>query len=342
MNDRRKRFTIKDVALRAEVSPATVSLVLNGKTSAIPDATRRRVREAVKELNYSSDYIARAMVTGRTNIIGIVIPDISNAFFAETVRHIQVELAAQGYDIILCNSEEKAENDIRYIGLLAGRSVDGLILAPSAEAFAEGYAERIPSLLSELRIPCLFLDRYYSDAAPCVAADNAESGYVAAKYLIESGHKKLGAVAGPLILNSSGGRLRGLRRALAEKGLSLPAENVFEGKYDFETGLRGGEFLISKGVTAIFTFSDMQAYGVYESAKRAGLHIPEDLSVVGFDDDFYSSILGTPLTTMRQPIRKIAEAACGSILRLVRGEERVESIRIPAELIVRKSVKRIG
>ncbi len=339
---KRKKVTIKDVASYADVSASTVSMVLNGKDASIPDHTRQRVRDAVKTLNYSFDYTARAMVTRKTNIIGVVIPDISNSFFSETVRHIQVALAGHGYDIILCNSEEKAENDIRYIQLLAGRNVDGLILAPSAEAFTEEYSGRIRSRLEEVRIPHLFLDRYFKDAAPRVAVDNAGSSYRAAQYLIEKGHTKIGAIAGPLMLNSSYNRLQGLKRALEESGLSLPKEYVYEGKYDFETGLRGGEALMKKDVTAIFAFSDMQAYGVYESAKEQGKKIPEDLSVVGFDDNFYSAILETPLTTMRQPVKKIAESACEIILKLIQGESSPETVHLPAEFIVRESVKRLS
>lgn len=335
---RNKKVTIKDVARHAEVSPSTVSMVLNGKADSIPDATRQRVKDAVKALNYSFDYTARAMVTRKTNIIGVVIPDISNPFFSETVRNIQVALAGHGYDIILCNSEERAENDIHYVNLLAGRNVDGIILAPSAEAFTGEYCGRIRSRLEELHIPYLYLDRYFKDAEPRVAVDNAGSSYRAAKYLIENGHTRIGAIAGPLILNSSYNRLQGLKQALEETGLSLPDELVYEGKYDFETGLRGGKALIGEGVTAVFAFSDTQAYGVYESAKALGKSIPNDLSVVGFDDNFYSALLETPLTTMRQPIKKIAEAACDIILRLIRGEASPETVQIPAEFIIRKSV----
>ena len=336
-----RKATIKDVALRADVSPTTVSMVLNGKDASIPEETRKRVRDAAAELDYSFDYTARAMVTRKTNIIGIVIPDISNIFFAESVRHIQVELARQGYDIMLCNSEEKAENDMRYIRLLAGRNVDGLILTPSAEALTGGNAERIGSMLQGLRVPYLFLDRYFGGTEPKVAVDNEESSYRAAKYLIDCGHRKIGAISGPLVLNSSYNRLKGLKRALEEAGLSLPAEYLYEGKYDLETGRKGGKLLMKKDVTAIFAFSDMQAYGVYESAKRVGKRIPEDISVAGFDDTFYSSLIETPLTTVRQPVKKLAQEACRTILSLIAGREDVKDVHLPAELIVRDSVRKL-
>lgn len=336
-----KKPTIKDVAMRAEVSPTTVSMVLNGKHASIPQETQQRVRRAAEELNYCFDFMARALVTRKTNIIGVVIPDISNSFFSESVRHLQVELARHGYDIILCNSEEKVENDLHYIRLLAGRNVDGLILAPSAEALTEKYAGEVRSSLDDLGIPYLFLDRYYNDEDPKVVVDNVASSYRIAKYLLDCGHTKIGAISGPLTLNSSYNRLDGLKRALAEQGLSIPDEYIYEGKYDFETGRRGGEKLMKTDVTAIFAFSDMQAYGVYEIAKSLGKRIPNDISVVGFDDTFYSAVIDEPLTTMRQPVKEIAEEACRMILGLIGGEERERSLHLPAELIVRKSVKEL-
>jgi len=335
-----KKPTVKDVALRAGVSPTTVSLVLNGKGGGIPEATHDKVRRAVRELNYHSDYTARAMVTRKTNLIGVVIPDISNAFFARCVGDLQVALAGHGYDILLCNSEERAENDLHYIRLLAGRNVDGLILTPSAEALSAPYETEVRKTLEEVGLPYLFLDRYYRGNEPKVVVDNTESSYRAGKYLLECGHRRIGAVAGPLTLNSSYNRLKGLKKAMEEYGLSLDDEDIFEGKYDIETGILGGEKLIKRGVTAIFAFSDMQAYGVYESASRAGKKIPDDLSVVGFDDALYSSYLETPLTTMRQPVKELAEEACRAVLSLVEGTEPVKDVRLPAELIVRDSVKK--
>ncbi len=342
MLEKVKKPTVKDVAALAGVSTTTVSLVINGKGESIPEMTRDRVRRAVKELHYHSDYTARAMVTRKTNLIGVVIPDISNAFFAACVRHLQVALSGHGYDILLCNSEERAENDLHYIRLLAGRNVDGLILTPSAEALTEKYEAEVKRTLSEVGLPYLFLDRYYRGDEPKVVVDNEKSSYSVAKYLIECGHTKIGAVAGPLMLNSSYNRLEGLRRALGESGLTLPDEYIVEGKYDIETGVRGGEKLLDSDVTAIFAFSDVQAFGVYESAKRAGKKVPEDISIVGFDDALYSSLLDTPLTTMRQPVKSLAEEACRIVLALVEGKGKVENVLLPAELIIRDSVGRIG
>ena len=332
-----KKVTIRDVARRAGVSPTSVSLVLSGKAASLPEATRERVRRAAQELDYRADLLARSLVTRRTNIIGIVVPDLTNPFFAEAVRHIQPALAERGYDVILCNSEERAENDLRYIRLLAGRSVDGLLLAPSAEAFTELYSRTLRKLLGELGIPYLFFDRYFEDE-PRVAVDNEGSSLLAARYLMEQGHEKIGVITGPLSLNSSRNRLAGVRRAYAERGLCLRSEWVYEGKYDIATGSAGCAELLGRGVSAVFAFSDMQAYGVYAGARRAGRRIPDDLSVMGFDDSVFSSVLEVPLTTMRQPVRQIAEEACRVLLARVESGETLRPQNFAAQLVLGKSV----
>ena len=338
----RKKTTIKDVAFHAGVSATTVSMVLNGKDNTIPKETRERVWEAARVLQYNCDFNARAMVTGKTNLIGIVIPDISNAFFAECVRHIQIELAKRYYDVLLCDSDEKAANDLRYVRLLAGRNVDGIILAPSAESLTDEKVGNLRGLLSELGVPFIFLDRYYSNTDAKVIVSNEESSYRISRYLLECGHRKIAAVTGPLTLNSSYNRLKGLKRAMEEYGLTLLDENIYEGKYDFETGLNAGMKLLETDVTAVFAFSDMQAYGVYEAGRRLKKRIPDDISVVGFDDNFHSAMQLPPLTTMRQPLKEIAEEACRIILDLVEDREGERSAGLPAELIVRESVKKLG
>ena len=338
---REKRTTIKDVASLADVSAATVSIVLNGKGDSVPDSTKERIRRAAAKLNYMPDFNARAMVTRRTNIIGIIAPDISNSFFAELVRCIQLELNQYHYDIILCNSDEKTENDLRYIRLLAGRNVDGLILTMSAESLTDENEPLMRKTLADTHVPYLFLDRYYKGDKPKVVVDNAGSSYQIAKYLLDCGHTRIGVITGPMNLNSSYNRMRGLKKAMEEKGLTLDPECVYEGRYDFESGVKGADLLVGKGVTAIFAFSDMQAYGIYESVRRQGKRVPEDVSVIGFDDSFYSSLLETPLTTVRQPLREMAREACRMILDLVNGGSTDCEARLTAEVIVRSSVKKL-
>ncbi len=337
----RKKVTIKDVAGLTGVSAATVSLVLNGKGDNIPECTRQRIRTAAEKLDYSPDYTARSLVTGKTQTIGVIIPDISNMFFAETVRHIQLELNKYEYDIILCNSEEQMRNDVKYIRWLASRKVDGLILAMSAESMEPQNRGEIQSTLDGLKVPYIFLDRYYKSFAPKVMVDNVDGGYRVAEFLMDCGHTEIGVITGPVSLNSSSNRLKGFTAALNQRGIPLPEENIVYGRYDLESGRNGAEILLNRGVTAVFTFNDLQAYGVLAYAHEKGVKVPDDISLVGFDDIFYSSILETKLTTVRQPVKQMALEVCNMMVGLLAGKPCSEEVKLKTKLIVRDSVKDI-
>lgn len=336
----KQKTTIKDIAVVTGFSVATVSLVLNNKAKNIPDSTCERIKCVADEMNYLPDYTARSLVTGKSHTIGVIVPDISNIFFAETVRHVQLELDKYGYDIILCNSEEKMENDIKYIGWLASRRVDGLILTMSAESMNIDNRERIQNTLDNLKIPYVFLDRYFNDSYR-VIVDNEQSGRDVASYLLSHGHVNIGVITGPACLNSSANRLKGLTEALRDKGIEIPKENIVYGKYDMESGVVGADKLIEQGVSAIFAFNDLQAYGVFVSAKNHKLVVPRDLSVVGFDDNMYSSILETKLTTVRQPIKQMAIEVCQMMVNIIQNVSTTKEIKLKAQLIARDSVRNI-
>ena len=335
-----KRVTIKDVANEAGVSVTTVSIVLNGKGQSVPQITQKRILKAVEKLHYTPNYSARSLVTGKTNTVGVIVPSITNTFFAELVKLLQKKFASRGYDIILSNNEESAKKDLKYISLFSGRNVDGIVFTPSAESLMPENAQNVKNAISKLTIPCLFLDRYIS-GYPNVSIDNAKSAYLLTDYLLNSGHEKIGVVTGPKMLNSSANRLKGLKKRLAESNIVLCEQNVFEGQYDIETGERATERFIDTDVTAIFAFSDMQAYGVYKKLKELGKHVPEDMSVVGFDDNVYSSLLDKPLTTMRQPLDEIAENTVETMLELINGKKFQAKEKVPATLVKRESVKRL-
>ena len=338
----KKNITIKQVAERAGLSVTTVSFVFNGKADSIPAETRSRVLQAASELNYQPNYSARSLVTGKTNTIGVVIPDISNNFFSGMVRHLQTELNKEGYDIILCNSEEQMSNDVRYIRWLAGRKVDGLILILSAESMEEENRDYIKELLQKTDVPYIFVDRYFSSDAPRVSVDNEKSGREVAKMLIEAGHKNIGVITGPMCLNSSRNRLKGVTGVLAENGIELPKENVVYGKYNMQSGVVGAEALLKRGVSVIFAFNDMQAYGVISYLKERGIKIPDEISVVGFDDDLFSTLVEPKLTTVKQPIVKLAHEICKMILAVVNGSEHENQVKLAAELVKRDSVRNIS
>ena len=337
----KKITTVKDVARECGVSVTAVSLVLNDRASNISQKTKEKILEKAKELDYHPDATARSLATKKTNTIGVIIPDISNAFFAETVRNIQIELNEYGYDMFLCNSEEKFSNDIKYIKLFNSRNVDGLIITMSAETMGNGNQLEIKNLLDKCQIPYVLFDRFYDGDESRVYVDNLKSGYDVAKYLIECGHREIGVITGPLHLNSSRDRLEGVKKALAENLIVLEEDNIINGKYDIESGKEGAKQLLDR-VTAIFAFNDLQAYGVIETARKMNVSIPNDVSLVGFDDIFYSTVLDTRLTTVRQPILEMSKKLCSTLMQVIEEPTKSSIIPMRAELVIRDSVKKIG
>lgn len=340
MKVNKKKLTLKDVADACGVSTTAVSFVLNDKPSNISAETRDRIIRIAKEMNYQFNGVARALAIRKTNIIGIIIPDISNAFFSESIRHMQVELNRSGYEVILCNSEDKFENDMKYLKLLLSRQVDGLIISISSESMINDNWQEIKQTLEENEIPHVLYDRYYPGDDAKVYVDNEQSSYELTKFLINNGHSKIGIITGPMTLNSSQGRYLGAARALKESGFELNDDLVYYGHYDIETGQLGAEKLLDK-VTAIYAFNDLQAYGVIDKARQRGLNIPADLSLVGFDDIFYSSILETKLTTVKQPLEEMSKLTCSLLISLINNNEEAKVISLPGQLISRDSVKRI-
>ena len=334
-----KRVTIREVAEEVGVSVTTVSLVLNGKAANIPLCTKKRIEEVADKLNYRPDFTARSLVTGKTHTVGVIIPDITNTFFSEMVRHVQIELNKSGYDIILCNSEEQMANDVKYLRWLSARKVDGVLLTLSAESMEEQNRDKISSQLEALNVPYLFVDRYFKSDAPMVMIDNENGGKKVAELLVGAGHKNIGVITGPMSLNSSCNRLKGFCDQLAKNGISLPKENVVYGKYNMESGRQGAIRLLSAGVTAIFAFNDMQAYGAIGVLKENDVKIPEEVSVVGFDDDVFSTIVEPKLTTVKQPVMQMSHEICAMMMAMLGDEKHEKQVKLSTELVVRDSVK---
>lgn len=337
MKINKKKLTLKDVADACGVSTTAVSFVLNDKPSNISSATKERIIRIAKEMNYQFNGVARALAIRKTNIIGVIIPDISNAFFSESIRHMQIELNKNGYEVILCNSEDKFDNDIKYLKLLLSRQVDGMIMTISSESMLNHNWLTIKQMLEENEVPHVLYDRYYPGDDAKVYVDNEQSAYEITKYLIDNGHKEIGIITGPMNLNSSQGRYNGIKKALFEANLPFDEDLVYNGNYDIETGHRGAEKFLGK-VTAIFAFNDLQAYGVMEKSREKNIKIPNDLSLVGFDDIFYSSILETKLTTVKQPLHEMSKIACDLLVRLIDNPNLQEVISVPGNFIIRDSV----
>ena len=296
------RTTIKDIANYTGFSVTTISLVLNNKANKIPKSTKDTILEAVEKLNYHPNRLAVGLVKKRTDTIGLIISDVSNVFFSNLAKGVEDECRKIGWNLYLCNTNDKHTRDLSYIQALADKGVDGILFCMSLDSDKKKAMESI-KLFEKLKMPFVMIDRFLEEATcSSVVVDHVQGGYAATKYLLDHGHKKIGCITGPRELEDSCDRFAGYKKALDEYEVAFRKELVYEGKYDCESGATGADYLLKQDVTAIFAFNDMSAYGAYNRMNQKGIKIPEEISLIGYDDIFFSELLDVPLTTVHQPV----------------------------------------
>ena len=308
--------TSKDVAREANVSQPTVSRALGGDPR-ISENTRQRVVEAAKRLGYFPNVAARTLITNRTHTVGVVVGDVSNLFFAEQLNALYRELRENGYRTVLFQEgADHTETGEDVLPFLFGNALDGAIFT-TGKLTAEA-----PKLLAAEGLPVVLLNRYIEGmAADCVTSDNVEGGKLAARRLAELGHERIGAILGPENTSTSRDRERGFVAGLREFDLRVPDELRRVGLYSIESGHRLlSELLELKDPpTAVFCGNDVIALGALNAAAAAGVSVPEDLSVFGFDDLLPSSWETVSLSTVHQPISRMAEAAARMLVERIEG-----------------------
>jgi LacI family transcriptional regulator len=330
--------TMKQVARAADVSVATVSHVIN-KTRFVSPALSERVHDAMQSLGYTPDATARSLRVRRTQTIGLVIPDNSNPFFAELARVIEDEGFAAGYTTIFGNSNEQADREREYLQTLVSKRVDGLIVAPARDD--DGTLEE---LLRSSQTPVVVVDRDGAlRRADVVLYDNAGGSHEATRHLLELGHTEIGCIAGPSTIRPAADRVRGFRRALAEAGIDPAPGAIVEADFHYAAGREAAARLLDAlpDLTAIFAANDLMAAGAIRELAARGLSVPEDVSVVGFDDAPLAEMLSPAMTTVRQPLHEMARTAVSLLLARIGGDGGTFARHVlPTELVVRDSTAR--
>ncbi len=338
-----RAVTIQDVAARAGVSISTVSRVVTGAVAVEP-ATAERVREAIADLGYRPNLLARSFRRRVTHTIGLLVPDNSNPFFAELARTIENAGFAEGYSVVLCNSDLSEVKQETYIDVLLANRVDGLILASSGLIPTVGSHGAVGRIL-DAGAPCVVVDRDLGETpVDQVLVDNDQGGYLAGEHLISLGHRRIACLVGPSDLTPSAGRIAGFQRALADAGLAVVAEGLVRGNGRSDGGAAAAQQLLERGivaagdVTAIFAFNDQMAIGAIGALQRAGCRVPEDISVVGFDDIPQSAAIFPALTTIAQPIREMGTTGVRLLLnRIARRDAPCQRVQLSTRLVVRES-----
>ncbi|GIP20303.1 MULTISPECIES: LacI family DNA-binding transcriptional regulator [Paenibacillus] len=327
------KVSIFDVAKKSGLSVVTVSRVLNNAPS-VREKNRDKVLQAMKELNYQPNAAARSLARGRTGIIGLSLSTLHDSFFDAVVKEISDRLEEQGYFLALSIVTGREESMHRL--MLQEDRVDGVImLSPIKED--ESMFE-----LKKRNIPFVMLDNQQpGTSAPSVIVDNFKGGYEATRHLIELGHKQIAHISGPQFFLSSRERERGFRQAMEEAGLTPFA--VEQGMFQIKSGNQIASAWVESGnlPTAIFAADDYIALGVMDAFKNAGIRVPNDVSVVGFDDQIIASEFRPMLTTVRQPAEKIGRLGVELLLGMIRGSsKRNHTVQLDPELIIRESTAR--
>jgi LacI family transcriptional regulator, galactose operon repressor len=329
-----KSIGIRDVARHAGVSTASVSRAINNPDSVGPDL-RARIDAAIAALGYIPDAAARALSSRRTRTIGAIVPTVDNAMFARGIESLQHYLSLQGYLLLLATSGYDPEVECRQVQNMASRGIDGLILR------GDVHTDATRRLLATRRIPFVNVGVYHPDKPyPSVGANNEMAGYRACNYMLDLGHTEIGMVAAQSAFNDrASARVAGVRRALVERGLDLPARWLLEVPYHLDDARQAARTLVAmrERPTGVVCGNDVIAYGVMLEAERRGLNVPGDLSVMGFDDLEWSRHLRPSLTTMRLPTDEVWTRAGEYLVRTLNGQQAALHHEVDASLVVRES-----
>ncbi len=337
-NNHSSTITIIDVAREAGVSYGTVSRVINDSPNVKPE-TRSKVKEVITRMGFVGNRNARSLVSGRSNVIGLLIPDLGTAYIGEIIRGIDFELETAKYNLMLYTTHRRETKEAGYISSLIQSGVDGVILIlPRNPA---NYLDR----LRALNFPYVLVDHQGIDEqGPAVGATNFQGALDATEYLISLGHTNIAFITGSMDLGCAQERLAGYKSALEKHNIPVNQDWIIEGDFEQSAGYVGAKVLISQQnkPTAIFASNDMMAFGVMNAVRDMGLKIPNDISIIGFDDIFQSSQTMPGLTTVQQPLEQMGRKATKMLVEMMsEGEITSGKIELPTHLVIRDSCRKI-
>jgi LacI family transcriptional regulator len=331
-------ITIIDVAEEAGVSYATVSRVLNNDPHVKPE-TRERVAHSIMRLGYTVNQQARNLAVGRSHIVGLLVPDLGTGYIGEIIRGIDEALAVAQYDMMLYTTHRRKTKESAYVTSLTQGMTDGLLLVLPRDP-----QEYLISL-RERHFPYVLIDHQgIGDVESAAGATNWQGGYDATQYLIELGHRRIGFITGTLDLGCSRDRLAGYQAALSAYHIPIDPPLIQEGDFNQPTGYQVAQVLLDlpEPPTAIFASNDAMAFGVMEAVRDRGLRIPEDISIIGFDNIPQAEHVSPQLTTIEQPLADMGREAARMLLALIQDPKCLyHRVELPTRLVVRASTRRI-
>lgn len=336
----KRQVTIKNLAELANVSTTTVSRVLSGKAQKyrISKKTEEHVLQCARELDYAPNQLARALRLKQTKTLGMIIPDISNPFFSTITQSVEFESRKAGYSVIVCDSQEDSELEKETLKILSMRKVDGIILCPV------GKESRHIAEFNQKGIPIVTVDRYFDNLGlSYVASDNYHGSIQAVDHFIALGHRKIAFIQGLPDSSVNKDRVRGFRDALKMHDLPIDENFIIGDNFGEQNGYISTKILLNgtERPTSIFAGSNLISLGSMRAIYEQNLKIPDDISMIAFDDQPYSDFLQVPMTAVRQKKEELGKIAIQLLLNEIQSQTHFEQkkIVVPTELIIRKSVK---
>lgn len=340
-NNKKKKVTIKDIAREAGVSTAAVSLILNNRPCRMSEEKKNLVKEVARKRNYVVNQAAKSLATRKSHMLALILPDIENTFFSSLAKQIENRCRRNQYSLIIASSDDQGTSDRELLRTLESRGVDGIFLIMSNESYEA--SEELVRQLRLLSMPCVMVDRTVC-GLDCgkVRFDHEQGGYLAARYLLEKGHRKIGCVYKDDKKGNGRSRLDGYMRAMEEYEIPVKKEYLQKGDYRLESGCRAAKRLLETDATAAFICNDMMTLGFLKILYEHGLKVPKDYSIVSYDDSLQNYLLGVELTTVAQDISTLAEQSCLMMFRKLgqeAGAEENKEIVLAPQLRIRGSVK---
>lgn len=329
--------TIKDVARLAGVSTTTVSHVIN-KTRFVAETTQEKVLDAVKQLNYAPSAVARSLKCNTTRTIGMLVTQSTNLFFSEVIDGVESYCYRQGYTLILCNTGGIYEKQRDYIRMLAEKRVDGMLVMCS-----DLTEELLEMLESHPDIPKVIMDWGPETSQADKIIDNSEEGgYLATKYLIGKGHQAIACLSGHFVKAACQERIAGFRRAMAEANLPVNDDWILEGNFECDTAVLAADKILAMDTrpTAVFCFNDTMALGLISRLQQRGVRVPDDMSIIGYDNIELAEYFSPPLTTVHQPKRRVGKNAFEILLERIKDKEHERrTFEMHPEIVERDTVR---
>ncbi len=340
---RTKTISIKDVAASANVSISTVSHVLNG-TKHVSNELRERVFVSVKKLGYEVNPIASGLKSGKTNTIGVVVPSISNVFYSRLLHSIHAAALKKNYSVCIYETQQNLEYEMRYVEALRLKRVDGILLTSCVDTErpeTKAYIKTLIGLnINNKHIPIACIDSDISPNLDAVTTDNVAGVYTATKHLISLGRQYIAYLAAPLYFQNSKERKKGYLMALNDSGIPVCEERIIEGDFSPDNGAVCMKKLLERGcqLDGVVVGNDQMAVGAVWAIKKHGLKIPDDIAVIGFDDNYPASLITPSLSSISVPKDRLGSTAVDLLIERIRNPEAPRRlVRLPGKLIVRQT-----